>query len=121
MSPLAPRHRYTFVEYLELEEVARVRHEFFGGEIHAMAGGTPEHAALAAPITTLIGAQLGEGPRRAFSSDLKVRVLATGLVSCPDLTVVCGPVEHDPQSQMVAVLVAPKCRRFVEPFTSLRR
>ena len=26
----APRHRYTFVEYLELEEVARVRHELFG-------------------------------------------------------------------------------------------
>jgi Uma2 family endonuclease len=34
---------------------------------------------------------------------LKVRVLATGLVSYPDLTVICGPVEYDPQSRMVAV------------------
>lgn len=33
----APRHRYTFAEYLELEEVARVRDEFYDGEIYGMA------------------------------------------------------------------------------------
>jgi Uma2 family endonuclease len=101
--PSQRHHRYTFADYLAYEDGSNVKHEFFNGEIYAMAGGTPEHAALAAAITTLIGGQLGEGPCRAFSSDLKVRVLATGLVSYPDLTVICGAVEYDPQSRLVAV------------------
>lgn len=94
----APRHRYTFQDYLELEEVARVRHEFFDGEIYAMAGGTPEHAAAAATITSIIGRQLHDGSCRVYSSDLRLRVLETGLATYPDVTVICGPSERDPQS-----------------------
>jgi Uma2 family endonuclease len=95
---LAPRHRYTFAEYLELEEVARVRHEFYDGEIYAMAGGTPEHAAISAAITSHMGAQLAGMPCRIYSSALRVRVLATGLATYPDVTVICGPSERDPSS-----------------------
>jgi Uma2 family endonuclease len=98
MTSPAPRHRYTFKEYLELEEVARVRHEFYEGDIYAMAGGTPEHAAMAAAITTLLGRQLDSKSCRVYSSDLRVRVLATGLATYPDVTVVCGPSERDPDS-----------------------
>jgi len=94
----APRHRYTFREYLELEEVARVRHEFYDGEIYAMAGGTPEHAAMAAAITTILGRQLDLQSCRVYSSDLRLRVLATGLATYPDVTVVCGPSGRDPHS-----------------------
>jgi Uma2 family endonuclease len=101
--PSQRHHRYTFADYLAYEDGSNVKHEFLDGEIYAMAGGTPEHAALAAAVTTLVGAQLGEGPCRVFNSDLKIRVLATGLVSYPDVTVICGPIEHDPQTRMVAV------------------
>jgi len=94
----APRHRYSFEEYLELEEIAGVRHEYFDGEIYAMAGGTPEHAAMAAAVTTIFGRQLGSGPCRVYSSDLRVRVMATGLATYPDVTIVCGPSERDPKS-----------------------
>jgi len=94
----APRHRYSFEEYLDLEEIAGVRHEFFDGEIYAMAGGTPEHAAMAAAVTAILGRQLTAGPCRVYSSDLRVRVLATGLATYPDVTVVCGPSERDPNS-----------------------
>jgi Uma2 family endonuclease len=98
MSLPAPRHCYTFAEYLELEEIARVRHEFYAGEIYAMAGGTPEHAAMAAAITSLLGQQLTATPCRVYSSDLRVRILATGLATYPDVTVICGPSERDPES-----------------------
>jgi Uma2 family endonuclease len=96
---LSPRHRYSFEEYLELEEASPVRHEFYTGEIYAMAGGTPEHAALTARVTTLLGQQLGGAECRVYSSDLRVRVLATGLATYPDATVVCGPSERDPESK----------------------
>jgi len=91
-------HRYTFAEYLAIEEVARVKHEYLDGEIYAMAGGTPEHAALAAALTTVLGEQLRGGPCRVYSSDLRVRILATGLATYPDVTVVCGATERDPES-----------------------
>ncbi|MBN1606193.1 MAG: Uma2 family endonuclease [Polyangiaceae bacterium] len=95
----APRHRYSFDEYLELEELSTVRHEFYSGEIYAMAGGTPEHAAMAAAVTAALGRQLSSGRCRVYSSDLRVRVLATGLATYPDVTVVCGPSERDPRSK----------------------
>jgi len=37
----------TYAEYLEFEEKSQTKHEFCGGEIRAMAGGTPKHARLA--------------------------------------------------------------------------
>ncbi len=37
----APRHHYSFAQYLEVEEISEVRHEYYEGEIYAMAGGTP--------------------------------------------------------------------------------
>jgi Uma2 family endonuclease len=97
VQPIA-RHRYTFADYLALEECSNVKHEYFGGEIYAMAGGTPEHAALAAACSATLLDQLRGGPCRVYSSDLRVRVLSTGLAAYPDVTVVCGPSERDPES-----------------------
>jgi Uma2 family endonuclease len=97
------RRRYTYHEYLSLERAANVRHEFFAGEIYAMAGGTREHAALAANVTTALGIQLRSKRCQVHSSDLRVRVLATGLATYPDATVVCGHAELDPEDRMTVV------------------
>ena len=37
------QNRYTAEEYFALEEQNEVRHEFFDGEVFAMAGGTKSH------------------------------------------------------------------------------
>ena len=42
---LQPR-RYTVEEYMELETQSNVRHEFYEGEIFAMAGGTVRHSVI---------------------------------------------------------------------------
>jgi Uma2 family endonuclease len=99
----APYHSYTFREYLELEEFANVKHEYFNGEIYAMAGGTPEHAALSAAIITALSLELQGGSCRVFSSDLRVRVLATGLATYPDVTIVCGEAQRDPEHHSTVV------------------
>jgi len=87
-------HRYTYEDYRVLEEHSPVKHEFLDGEIYAMAGGTPEHAALAMAVATALGKQL-PGGCRLFSSDLRVRVAETTLTTYPDLTVVCGAIARD--------------------------
>lgn len=95
-------HRYTFHEYLTLEESSTVRHEFLEGEIYARAGGTPEHAALAMAVGASLVAQV-RGPCRVHSSDLRVRVLETGLTTYPDVTVVCGEYQTDKQDKNTIV------------------
>jgi Uma2 family endonuclease len=97
MSVSIRRHRYSFQDYLAIEEVSTVRHEYLDGEIYAMAGGSVLHAALSAAVLAALHHQLS-GRCRTYSSDLRVRVLATGLASYPEVTVVCGPPETDPDN-----------------------
>lgn len=87
----------TYAEYLTAEATSEVRHEFLNGEVWAMAGGTPEHAALAAALIGELGAALRGKPCRVYTSDLRVRIRATGLSTYPDVTVVCGGVETAPE------------------------
>lgn len=103
MAGPAALHRYRFTEYLELEEASNTKHEFLNGEIYAMAGGTPEYAALAVAVAGSLLSQLRTGPCRVYSSDLRIRVLATGLATYPDVTVVCGALERDPESPSTVV------------------
>lgn len=95
--------RYGFDEYLAVEEISTVKHEFLDGHIYAMAGGTPEHAALAASVIGHLFGQLQGGSCRVYDSDLRVRVLATGTATYPDVTVVCGPRETDPEDANTVV------------------
>jgi Uma2 family endonuclease len=103
MATPATLHRYSFADYLALEEASNTKHEFLGGEIYGMAGGTPEHAALSVAVSSLLREQLKGGSCRVYSSDLRVRVLATGLATYPDVTVVCGELERDPESPTTVV------------------
>jgi len=97
MSVSARHHRYSFQDYLAVEEVSTVRHEYLDGEIYAMAGGSVLHAALSAATLAALHRELG-GRCRVYSSDLRIRAPATGLASYPDVTVVCGAAQTDPEN-----------------------
>lgn len=68
-----------------------------------MAGGTPERAALSVAVSASLFNQLKGKPCRVFSSDLRIRVVATGLVTYPDVTVICNELETDPDSKTTAL------------------
>jgi Uma2 family endonuclease len=84
----------TYSEYLAAEARSEVRHEYLGGEVWAMAGGTIEHGGLAVALAREIGLALRSKPCRAFSSDVRVRIPETDLATYPDLSVVCGQLER---------------------------
>ena len=69
----------TYAEYLVFEEKSVEKHEFLNGDVFAMSGGTIEHAGLAAAISIALGTALRDRPCRVYSSDLRVRIRATGL------------------------------------------
>jgi Uma2 family endonuclease len=89
------RQRYNFDEYVELEAMSSVKHEFLDGEVWAMAGGSPDHAAVAANVVRLLGQALLDRRCRVFSSDLRIRVAATGFATYPDASVICESVGLD--------------------------
>jgi Uma2 family endonuclease len=90
-----PVARMSYAEYVAAEAKGDQRHEFLSGEVFAMAGGTPEHGALAAAMIRELGIALRGKPCRVYSSDVRVRVEATGFTSYPDASVVCGRLETD--------------------------
>jgi len=87
-------HHHSFEDYLAIEQTSTVRHEFLDGGIYAMASGSRLHAAIAGAVLTALGKQLA-GRCRTFTSDLRVRVPATGLATYPDVTVVRDTLETD--------------------------
>jgi len=101
-----PRHRYTYEDYLVFEHDSETKHEYVDGEIYAMAGGSPKHSALALRVGVALEIGRPAGCT-VFQSDLKVRVLATGRVAYPDASMVCGPIERDPEDRRGDTITNP--------------
>lgn len=99
MNDPARKVTHTFAEYLEAERASDTKHEFVNGEIFAMAGGTSEHARLAARAIITLGAQLRGRRCEVFSADIRIRVRATDLATYPDVSVVCSRIERDPEDK----------------------
>ncbi|MEO8549461.1 MAG: Uma2 family endonuclease [Kofleriaceae bacterium] len=103
MASSGRHHRYTYAQYVALERSSDIKHEFFDGEIYAMAGGT-EDSALAAECLRALGNAIGDRPCRVHTSDLRIYVEAVGLATFPDGSVVCGPLQrHPPSPETTAV------------------
>jgi Uma2 family endonuclease len=84
----------TYAEYLAFERSSDLKHEYVNGYVYAMSGGTVEHARLASRLAYLLGAALAGRPCEVFSSDGRIRIEATGRSTYPDLSVVCGRLQH---------------------------
>jgi len=93
MTQPAEKLTMSYAEYTAAEEKSETKHEWLNGEVFAMAGGTPEHAGLAASLIRELGSALRGRPCRVFSADLRVKVQATGLATYPDASVVCSKLE----------------------------
>jgi Uma2 family endonuclease len=97
-------HRYTYAEYVALERISDIKHEFLDGEIYAMAGGSEDHSALAAEVLRALGNAIDDRPCRVHTSDLCLYVEAVGLATFPDGTVICGALEqHAPSPNATAL------------------
>ena len=103
-------------DYLAGEEASAEKHEYLGGVVHAMAGGSNRHNAIATNALISLGAALRGKPCRPFNSDTKVRI------ECPDHTrfyypdamVVCTlnpPEDHFQEHPVVVIEVLSEATR----------
>jgi Uma2 family endonuclease len=101
------RPRLSFEEYCQIDADGPVKHEYLDGQAWAMAGGSREHAAICANVLGALVAQLRGGRCQAHTSDLRIRIQATGLATYPDVTVVCGQAQLDPEDRLGHTVVNP--------------
>ena len=118
---IASRHpvNYSFREYVKHDDDSNGKHEYLDGQIYAMAGGTPEHSALIAALGAQMANAVRGGPCRVHVTELRVRVAETGLATYPDVAIVCGPWERDPEDAntvtnpvMVAEVLSPSTEKY---------
>lgn len=87
--------RLTPQEYLERERLAPTKSEYINGDVLAMAGGSPEHNAIASNALIALGRRLSEETCQALNSNQRVRVRRPGPYFYPNVSVVCGEATFD--------------------------
>jgi len=81
---------YTPEEYLELELASEERHEYIGGDIIPMTGGTPNHNRIVRNLCTALTVGLRGQPYEAFVADQRLWIPERRIYTYPDVMVVQG-------------------------------
>lgn len=92
--PAVPKTLLTPQEYLARERRAEFRSEFYCGEMFAMSGASEEHCLAKDNLAAAAKLQL-RGRCKVVTSDLRVKVDATGLYTYPDVVVYCDKAEFE--------------------------
>jgi Uma2 family endonuclease len=108
MTQAIEKRRHTVPEYLRMEREALDKHEFHDGEILAMSGGTVAHSLIAAKVSRELGLRLKDNPCRVYDSSLRVCINRVGKYVYPDTTIICGPVQIDPNDPFGETAINPR-------------
>jgi Uma2 family endonuclease len=95
----ASTRRFTLEEYLALEETSVERHEFYNGEIFAMAGGSPRHNRIASNCFAALHSKLLGGPCEPFPSDQRIRISKIGISTYANVSVFCDGLKTAPEDR----------------------
>lgn len=87
------KRKYTIEEYLAFEARSDVKHEYYQGEIFAMAAATLDHNFIVANMLGTIKQHLKGKGCYPFGSDLRIYVQENGLFTYPDLSINCGDIK----------------------------
>ena len=81
-------------EFLAFARESPVRHEYVGGQAHAMTGGSRRHNRIALNVAGRLLAAARGGSSRVYVSDVMVRAPGD-VVYFPNVVVACGPPGPD--------------------------
>lgn len=87
------KQKFTIEEYLEMEETATEKNEYYKGEIFAMSGTKHEHTVVTMNLYVALGTFLKKKPCRPYNSDMRVYIPGNTLFTYPDVSIVCGKPE----------------------------
>src|SRR5438477_6008864 len=97
-----PERQFSLHEYLVREEASTTKHEYYRGEIFAMAGTTPRHNRIAANLLARLHGLLEGTDCEVLGSDQRLRINAADLSTYPDLVIICGGIKLDAIDRIAA-------------------
>jgi Uma2 family endonuclease len=80
-------------EYLAFEQTAANKHEFYQGEIFAMAGNKLNHNKIAKNIFGQLYLKLQGKSCQPYGSDLRIHIPENTFFTYPDISIICGEPE----------------------------
>lgn len=86
-------------EYLAMERQAETKSEYFNGGVYAIPSANVWHATIMVNIVAYLGVKFKGRPCVAFTSDMRIKVSATGLYTYPDAVVICGKAKLEDREQ----------------------
>jgi Uma2 family endonuclease len=96
-----PHHLMTPEEYLVFEEQSEEKHEYYGGNLVALAGGNRIHSIICSNINASFHRQVRERPCVVYTSDMKIKAEQPRKYMYPDVAVVCGESRFEDATQRV--------------------
>ena len=93
MSAVLSQAHFTFEDYLAWEETQTERHEYIGGEVFAMAGGSTVHNTLCLNAAIALRSQTRGTPCRVYMADVKLQVEAANASFYADVFVTCSAAD----------------------------
>lgn len=93
MTALTQRIFVSPEEYMVMEAVSPVKHEYFDGEIFQMAGASYAHNMASMNISGTLFAQMDRTRCFIVQNDMRLWVETSGLFTYPNVMVVCGKPE----------------------------
>ena len=88
--PAPVQQHYSPAEYLALEDLAEIRHQYLDGDIIPMVGGTPNHNRIILNFATILNYSLKRHPHQVFAADQKLWIPARKIYTYPDVMVIDG-------------------------------
>lgn len=84
------KKKFSIEEYLEMENAATEKHEYYKGEIFAMSGAKMPHNEISSNLMTSLGPKLKGKKCKPYGSDVRIHIESNTLFTYPDISIICG-------------------------------
>ncbi|MDI9365340.1 MAG: Uma2 family endonuclease [Flavobacterium sp.] len=95
MNQAIEKTKYNYQEYLQLERDTDIRHEFWNGEVFAMAGGTRNHNRIGANVNNFLSNHFNPKGCETFFNDVKLELQVGNYYVYPDVLLTCDKDDND--------------------------
>jgi Uma2 family endonuclease len=113
------KKRFTIEEYLEYENASQEKHEYYKGEIFAMAGAGLMHNKIFSNLFIELGIRLKGNPCRPYGSDMRIHIPDNTLFTYPDISIICGDfatMKNDDRNflnpSVIIEILSPSTRKY---------
>lgn len=86
------KSKFTIEEYLQFEKESLEKHEYFHGEIFAMAGADARHNVIFSNLFGELAYRLKGKSCKPYGSDLRIHVAQNTLFTYPNISIICGEI-----------------------------